>query len=226
MVDAAQLRVEPAAESNIHAFKGQLPVWIGPPDRNHRVSPQEVVDFANAVRHLDSFRQGALREARMIAWAFSPAAQQQATAISEEKHSSHNYLDIELVRIESEAFREHIVRLSSDKADYGTFLTFTRPPEIVVGKSHLDGRTWRFDVSDTLVANAGAKLINVQWDFDYREKRFTSSLSYKDLRNTNGTPKLIVDWSFPSFGQYEIACKVQDDMGGEGFYTETMQVDP
>jgi hypothetical protein len=35
-----------------------------------------------------------------------------------------------------------------------------------------------------------------------------------------------VDWTFPSPGQYEIACKVQDDKGGEGFYTETMQVDP
>lgn len=184
-----------------------------------------MVEFANAVRRLETFRQGALREARMIAWAFSPAAQQQATAISDEKQSSSNYLDIDLVRIESEAFREHIVRLASDKADYGTFLTFTRPPEIVVGKKHIDGRTWRFDISDTLVANEGAKLINVQWDFDYHDRRFTSSLGYKDLRDAAGRPKLVVDWTFPSLGQFEIACKVQDDMGGEGLYTETMTVE-
>jgi DNA modification methylase len=225
LIDAAQLRQEARTESPIHAFKGQLPIWIGPPDRNHRVTAQEVVDFANAVRRLETFRQGTLREARMIAWAFSPAAQQQAAAISEEKHSSSNYLDIELVRIESEAFREHIVRLSSDKADYGTFLTFTRPPEIVTGRKHVEARTWRFDVSDTLVANEGAKLINVQWDFDYRDGRFTSSLAYKDLRHSDGRPKLVVEWTFPGRGEYEIACKVQDDMGGEGFYTERMTVD-
>lgn len=225
VIDAAQLRSTSPTGSHIHAFKGQLPVWIGPPDRNHRVTPQEVVDFANAVRRLETFRQGTLREARMIAWAFSPAAQQQASAIAEEKHSSSNYLDISLVRIESETFREHIVRLSSDKADYGTFLTFTRPPEIVVGKRRVDGRKWRFDISDTLVANEGAQLINVQWDFDYREGRFTSSLSYKDLRTSDGRPKLVVDWTFPSFGQYAIACKVQDDMGGEGLYIETMTVE-
>lgn len=182
------------------------------------------MDFANAVRKLETFRQGTLREARMIAWAFSPAAQQQAAAIAAEKQSSNNYLDIDLVRIESEAFREHIARLSSDKADYGTFLTFTRPPDLVVGKQHVSGRTWRFDVSDTLVTNQGAKLLNVQWDFDYRDRRFTSSLGYKDLRNANGTPKLVVEFTFPAYGQYEIACKVQDDMGGEGFYTETMNI--
>lgn len=161
----------------------------------------------------------------MIAWAFSPGAQQQAKAISDEKHSSNNYLDVELVRIESEAFREHIVRLGSEKADYGTFLTFTRPPEVVVGKQKRVGRTWKFDLSDTLVTNEGAKIINVQWDFDYRDKRFTSSLGYKDLRNSNGAPKLVVEWTFPRPGPYHIACKVQDDMGGEGFYTETMTVD-
>lgn len=160
----------------------------------------------------------------MIAWAFSPAAQQQATAIFNEKQSSQNYLEIDLVPIESDGFREHIIRLSSDKADYSTFLTFVRPPEIVVGKKHLGGRQWRFDVSDTLVTNNGAKLINVQWDFDYRDKRFTSSVGYKDLRNPNGTPKLVVDWAFPNNGPFHIACKVQDDMGGEGFYTETMTV--
>jgi DNA modification methylase len=225
VIDAAQLRAEREVESRIHAFQGQMPVWIGPPSRDHRVSPQEVVDFANAVRRLDVFRNGTLREARMIAWAFSPTAQQQGAAIAAEKQSSNNYLDIELVRIESEAFREHIARLSSDKADYGTFLTFTRPPEIVVGKQHVSARTWRFDVSDTLVTNTGAKLINVQWDFDYRDRRFTSSLGYKDLRNANGTPKLVAEWTFPAFGQFKIACKVQDDMGGEGFYTETMTVD-
>ena len=153
----------------------------------------------------------------MIAWAFSPAAQQQALAISNEKHNSQNYLDIDLVPIESDAFREHIIRLSSDKADYSTFLTFVRPPEIVVGKEHVGGRTWRFDISDTLVTNTGAKLINVQWDFDYRDRVFTSSLGYKDLRESNGRPKLVVQWTFPAQGRYHIACKVQDDMGRRGF---------
>lgn len=224
VLDSSQLR-RAHADGPIHAFKGELPVWIGPPDRNYRVSAQEVVDFGNAVRKLETFRQGALRSARMIAWAFSPGAQQQAKAISDEKHSSNNYLDVELVRIESEAFREHIVRLGSEKADYGTFLTFTRPPEVVVGKQRVDGRTWKFDLSDTLITNDDAKIINVQWDFDYRDKRFTSSLGYKDLRTSSGAPKLIVEWTFPRPGPFHIACKVQDDLGGEGFYTETMTVE-
>jgi DNA modification methylase len=223
IIDAARLRQE-SDSPQIHAFRGQLPVWIGPPSRDHRVTAQEVLDFANAVRQLDTFRQGMLREARMIAWAFSPGAQEQATSISDAKHSSNNYLDIELVRIESDAFREHIIRLSSDKADYSTFLTFVRPPEIVVGMRHLEARTWRFDVGDTLVTNTDAKLINVQWDFDYRDERFTSSLSYKELRHATGLPKIVVDWSFPNSGPYAIACKVQDDMGGEGFYTGTLLV--
>lgn len=223
IIDAAQLRQD-SDSGPIHAFRGQLPVWIGPPSRDHRVTAQEVLDFANAVRHLDTFRQGMLREARMIAWAFSPGAQEQAASISDAKHSSNNYLDTELVRIESDAFREHIIRLSSDKADYSTFLTFVRPPEIVVGTRHLEARTWRFDVGDTLVTNTDGKLINVQWDFDYRDELFTSSLSYKDLRHADGSPKTVVDWSFPSSGTYAIACKVQDDMGGEGFYTGTLLV--
>ena len=71
--------------------------------------------------------------------------------------------------------------------------------------------------------NPGARIINVQWDFDYRD-RFTSTPGYQFLRGKNKEPQLQVQYEFPAAGKFSVACKVQDDMGGEGLWTGEIDV--
>ena len=78
--------------------------------------------------------------------------------------------------------------------------------------------TWDFDASDSVAMNPGATIINVQWDFDYRE-RFTSTPGYSFVRGAKREPKFQARYNFPSEGKRRIACRVQDDMGGDGIWT-------
>jgi len=45
------------------------------------------------------------------------------------------------------------------------------------------------------------------------------------LRGKNKEPQLQVQYEFPGGGLHSIACKVQDDMGGEGLWTGEVEVE-
>ena len=99
-----------------------------------------------------------------------------------------------------------------------------QPPRVEVGWVRIAARTYKFDVSETAVLNAGAKIINVQWDFDY-SRRFSSTPGYSFIRGAKKEPALQTQYEFPSTGKVRIACKVQDDMGGEGLWTGEIEVE-
>ena len=92
-----------------------------------------------------------------------------------------------------------------------------------MGHKRIAPRTYKFDVSETAILNPGAKIINVQWDFDYG-KRFSSTPGYSFVRGSNKQPELQAQHPFPAVGMKRIACKVQDDMGGEGLWTAEIEV--
>jgi len=212
------------SEAGIHGHKGAIPVWVGEPSQKSQVTAQNVVDFANAVRKTARYQQDNLRDGIMLAWAFRPDAVQAAQQLREQEATDLNFIRLDMVRIDSPQFRQHVSVLSTeDKADYSTFLTFVMPPRVEVGWKKLSGLTYRFDVSETVVLNAGGKIINVQWDFDYNGT-FTSTQGFSFIRNATKEPALLVDYTFSATGQYRIACKVQDDIGGEGLWTGSIEV--
>ncbi|GBC92132.1 DNA adenine methyltransferase YhdJ [bacterium HR15] len=203
----------------IHGFKGKIPVWVCDPNPNQRVGAKEVTQFANAIRRTPHYQQGNLREGVMLAWAFTPEAQTAAEQLRARQNTDINFIRLELIRIDSPRFREHITRLSTDHADYENFLTFVLPPLVSIAYKRIAPLTYKFDISDTTVQNPGAKLINVQWDFNYDGRRFRSAQGYALHKAT--TP---VQYKFPHAGRYWVACKVQDDKGGEGFWSEEIEV--
>jgi len=211
------------SEPGIHGHKGAVPIWVGEPSQKSQVTAQDVVDFANAVRKTVRYQQDNLRDGTMLAWAFRPDAVQAAQRLREQEATDLNFIRLDMIRIDSPKFREHVNVLSTDKADYGTFLTFVLPPRVEVGWKKLNGLTYRFDVSETIVLNSEGKIINVQWDFNYQGV-FTSTQGFSFIRTTAKEPALQVDYTFPSTGRYHIACKVQDDVGGEGLWTGYIEV--
>jgi DNA modification methylase len=211
------------ASGNIHGYKGAIPLWVGQANPRKAVTAQDVQDFANAIRRTLRYRQDNLRDGMMLAWAFRPDAVEAAERLRRLEQTDLNFIRLDMVRIDSPRFREHVVSLSTEKADYDNFLTFVQPPRVEAGHKRIAWRTYRFDVSETVVLNAGAKIINVQWDFDYG-KRFSSTPGYSFVRGAKKEPELQAQYEFPTAGKKRIACKVQDDMGGEGLWTAEIEV--
>jgi SAM-dependent methyltransferase len=207
----------------IHGFKSAIPIWVGEPDQKKAVTAQNVQDFANAIRRTIRYKQDNLREGVMLAWAFRPDAVEAADRLRRLEQTDLNFIRLEQIRIDSPRFREHVSALTTDHADYENFLTFVQPPRVEVGYKRIAARTYKFDVSETVVMNAGAKIINVQWDFDYGT-RFTSTAGFSFVRGNNKEPVLQAQYTFPSSGKKRVACKVQDDMGGEGTWVGEIEV--
>jgi DNA modification methylase len=209
--------------SGIHGYKGAVPVWVGESDQKKAVTAQNVQDFSNAIRKTLRYKQDNLRDGIMLAWAFRPDAVEAADRLRRLEQTDLNFIRLDMIRIDSPRFREQVTALSTEHADYENFLTFVQPPKVEVGFKHIASRTYKFDVSETVVLNSGAKIINVQWDFDYG-KRFSSTPGYSFVHGNNKKPELQVQYEFPAAGKRRIACKVQDDMGGEGLWTAEVEI--
>jgi SAM-dependent methyltransferase len=207
----------------IHGYKGAIPVWVGQPNPKKGVTAAEVQDFANAIRKTLRYKQDNLRDRIMLAWAFRQDAMDAAERLRRLEQTDLNFIRLEQIRIDSPRFREHVSALSTEHADYENFLTFVQPPKVEVGLKRIAPCTYKFDVSETVVMNAGARIINVQWDFDYG-KRFSSTPGYSFVRGAKKEVALQAEYEFPSAGSKRIACKVQDDMGGEGLWTGEIEV--
>lgn len=210
-------------ETGIHGYKGAIPVWVGEPDQKKAVTAADVQAFANAMRKTLRYKQDNLRDGIILAWAFRPDAVEAAERLRRLEQTDLNFIRLDMIRIDSPLFREHVTALSTDNADYENFLTFVQPPKVEVGFKRIAPRTYKFDVSETAILNAGAKIINVQWDFDY-DKRFSSTLGYSFLHGSKKEVVLQAQYEFSTSGKKRIACKVQDDMGGEGLWTAEIEV--
>jgi DNA modification methylase len=207
-------------EPHIHGYKGSVPVWVCPPDARYEVRHTDVVAFANAVRRSIRYQQSDLRDGVMLGWAFTPEAREAADKLRQRAGVDVNFIRLELIRVDSPRFREHVAKLSTNHADYENFLTFIQPPRVEVGYERVAPLTYRFDVSDTVVVNPGARIINVQWDFDYDGRQFRSTQGY--ALSKASAP---VVYKFPRAGKFTIACKVQDDKGGEGMWVGEIEVE-
>ena len=208
-------------EEGIHGYKGAIPVWVGDPDQAKGATAAEVQAFANAIRKTLRYKQDNLRDGIMLAWAFRPDAVEASDRLRRLEQTDLNFIRLDMIRIDSPRFREHVAALSTAHADYENFLTFVQPPKVEAGFKRIAVRTYKFDVSETVILNVGAKIINVQWDFNYGE-RFISTLGHSFLRT--GDVALQTQYQFPVSGKRRIACKVQDDMGGEGMWTSEIEV--
>ncbi|NLI00542.1 MAG: site-specific DNA-methyltransferase [Chthonomonadales bacterium] len=216
--------VADGAEAGIHGYKGAIPVWVGEADQRRAVTVTDVQAFANAMRKTLRYKQDNLRDGIMLAWAFRPDAVEAADRLRRLEQTDLNFIRLDMIRIDSPRFREHVTALSTHHADYENFLTFVQPPRVEVGYKRIASRTYMFDVSETAILNAGAKIINVQWDFDYGE-RFSSTPGYSFVRGGKNQVALQAQYEFPDTGTKRVACKVQDDMGGEGMWTGEVRVE-
>ena len=220
----------PSDDDGIHGYKGsgaQIPVWVGSPRHRERVSAADVNAFAEAITKLERYRgDEGLREGIMLAWGFQREATRAAEELRERDVADLGLVRLNQIALDSPAFREHISGQSTERGDYSTFLTFVQPPEVSIACNRLKRLHYGFDAGDSQVFNAGAEIINVQWDFDHRDGKFRADRDAW-LRRKKGkkqTAVLDAQHTFARAGRFVVACKVQDDQGGEGMATIAVDV--
>lgn len=195
------------SEGVIHGYKSQTPIFVGPVSQDKSISEKEVINFAKDIVTKKGYHQGI-----MIAWSFTTGAKLAAQKLASQDALSIDFVKIQLTPIESDEFKEHI---TSKQSDYKNLLKFILPPEVRIAYSKINGLEWTFDVSESVSLNQGGSIVNVQWDFSYNGERFISTPGYSFLGIKDKRPVLKINYKFKNIGKKIIACKVQDDEGGE-----------
>jgi hypothetical protein len=167
----------------------------------------------------------------MIAWGIDPRAKEyadQLMLIGEQRPIQ--FIKLRLWPLPGEELKSHVTRRHPK---YKEFFAFILPPDVPrVGITRLGPMRYKFDVSEARSMNPGGKIVNVQWDFDFRDGIFSASQGFQ-LCRTEKKGKgehgfeglLVVEYEFEGVEpgtEVAIACRVQDDLGGEG--TKVMKV--
>ena len=201
----------------IHGVRYGIPLYVGEPSRRSRIGKDDVARFAKAV-----YEERRANHGVMLGWNFGPDARKAAEILAARENKRIDFVRLSLVRLEDDEYREHVVNKSKD---YGTLLNFIQPPEIRVEVRKVKPLTYEFDVSESVSLNKDGAIANVQWDFDHKMGRFTSTQGYTFMRDKKtGRPVLVVQYEFPKKGEYTTACSVQDDQGGERTVIQTIEV--
>jgi DNA modification methylase len=202
---------------SIHGTRYGIPLYVGNPSRRSRIGKGEVAEFAKAV-----YEERRVNHGVMLGWNFGPDARKAAEILAARENKRIDFVRLNLIRLEDEEFRQHIVDKS---VEYAPLLSFVQPPEVRIKIERIGKRNYRFDVSETVSLNKDGVIANVQWDFDHHEGHFTSTQGYTFLRDKQTKrPLLVVEYEFPDPGTYTIACSVQDDQGGERTTVQMLEI--
>ncbi len=218
-------------DPGIHGYKGsgaRIPVWVGSPKRRERATAQDVNAFAEAITRLDRYQgDEGLRDGTMLAWGFRQDAREAAELLRNRDGLEIGLVRLNQVALDSPEFRSHISGQSTERGDYSEFLTFVQPPLVEIAHKRVRGATYNFSAGGSQVFNAGAKLINVQWDFSHRDGVFHAEPDtwFGKKKGKNAGPTLEAQHTFPHRGTFTVACKVQDDKGGEGMDSIVVRVE-
>ena len=90
----------------------------------------------------------------------------------------------------------------------------------------IEGLTYAFEAVAARSNNIDGYLINCQWDFDFVDGRFAEreySLM-REKKNDKYIAVLKAEKKFEKVGTYVVACRVQDNLGGEAIRTKEIIV--
>lgn len=213
------------SEEPISGWRTQLePVFVGPADPDQTFDPKQVKAFFEAsLRHL---QPNTKMRAKVLAWKFSPQLneyrKQLLDYITKNLTPKGVAMELDYVPINSQQFRERIIRKYPEASDNEFFMRFTQPPIIgdIVCKK-IEPLKYRFEAVDTYATNLDGYLVNCQWDFDYQRGHFSAHPDYiLGRRESKGEGRkfeavLVAEHEFKKAETYQVACRVQDNLGGE-----------
>lgn len=217
----------------VTGFKTQFePILVGSASPKDTLKVDRVKQFIQAVieKHIQENQRYSLT---IIAWKFDPAIQEYRRQLLKNffktMQSKGVVLEVELIPIRSKQFRERIATTYGvPEEDKERLMQFIESPiinEIIANK--IGKLTYRFEaIAKSL--NQSGKLINCQWDFSYQNGNFSDqeyALRRKPIKGNGFEADLVAEKTFDKTDSYTIACKVQDNFGGEIIKTTQIEVE-
>jgi DNA modification methylase len=218
------------SDPNVHGVKGNELLFISGPKETDVIRPDQVKAFAQSVI---ASRKPEERVGVMIGWGIDPKARQYADQLmAHGEQVQIHYIKLRLWPLAGEELKSHVTR---KHPKYKDFFAFILPPDVPrIGITWLGRMQYRFDVSEARSMNTGGKIINVQWDFDFRDGIFSATQGYQLCRKEKRgreqpgfEGEMVVEYAFEDVElgtEITIACRVQDDLGGEGMRIVKMEV--
>ena len=219
----------------IHGLaNGKLVISVGPADPDAKVPLSHVQGLVEEVvrQYAQQLKEGEEKVLQVVGWGFDPAIEkwkgQAITALNQRNVK----LQIELISLSSESFRQKIFRqIGEANLDLkfnrlNRLLSFSASP--YAGRIVVDGQnglTLKLRLDGTKAIGTG-RLINCQWDFSYDGERFASREHALNRQGAQGNfeAKLDIEHTFDQAGEYMIAARVQDNLDGEAIATVRLKV--
>lgn len=91
----------------------------------------------------------------------------------------------------------------------------------------VDGLKYRFEAIGARSNNIDGNLINCQWGFNFIEGRFAESEYALKREQKDGTYVAVLkaEKEFEKAGKHIVACRVQDNFGGEAIKTKEITIE-
>jgi len=208
---------------DITGFKNQFnPILVGPVSRKEELNLDQIKKFVQSVIK-DHIQQNQRYVLTILAWRFQPEVKkyikQLQRSFFKKLKDKGVVLETELIPIRNHKFRERITsNIALSEEDKEKLLQFVESPIItdIIYKKKKD-LTYKFEVIAKSI-NTDGYLINCQWDFDFLDNNFSEpeySLNREKRKGGGFEAILTAEKTFEKKGTYKIACKVQDNFGGE-----------
>jgi hypothetical protein len=229
VLDCYGARKWTGASQDIHGSCGADVIWVGSPDETDIITASHVRNFAQAVIQSRAPDQ---RNGIMVAWNIDPAARAYAErVVLLGQQRPVQAIQLTLLALAGDQFRSLAIR----RVDYRPLLSFVIHPEIPrIGVRRLSALRYEFDISEARSMNPDGVLTNTQWDFSH-SGLFTPTSDYALCRHpassdgpTAFVADLRIEYTFETAQpgtSVTIACRVQDDLGGEQTRTATFSVE-
>ncbi|WHZ18016.1 MAG: Type III restriction-modification system methylation subunit [Rhodanobacteraceae bacterium] len=170
------------------------------------------------------FSEGEEKILQIFGWSFDPAVDGWRRKTIKVLNEREVPLQVELVSLASEGFRQKIFRnVGESNIDLkfnrlNQLLSFTGAPFAgQIAARAQSGLTVTFVLEGARAMGAGGKLINCQWDFNYDGARFAQREYALNRTGSNGNFDAVLEaeYTFPHAGEYTVAARVQDNLDGQ-----------
>jgi len=164
---------------------------------------------------------------KVVAWVFPPSLQKYAQVLENYFYKKNLPVEIELIPINSQLFRKRILERYQDTSKTEFLLKFISQPSIMdIAFKKVSGLKYKFEAVGARSNNIDGYLINCQWDFNYVGGRFGESeyALMREQKDGKYVAILKAEKEFEKSGKYLIACRVQDNLGGEVVKTKEIEI--
>ena len=231
-------------EGVAHGFRppGQSePILVGPANPRESIDARKIKEFFDEIK--SRLEPNKPIRAKILGWRFSRQVQEYVKILQKYvednrlvvKDDGSPLIEIELIPLRSNRFRERILQRYRDVEEADFFLRFPEPPVIGdIRVKKVGPLECEFEAVDAMSTNEDGWLVNCQWDFDYQVGHFAADNDYilsrqKVKSKVRGSGErfeaiLTARHKFDKPGTYTVACKVQDNLAGETIFSKTIEI--